>query len=132
MSRYIVTILLALALSASLLVPKQIVRYRACCYDSNGNLARHLCGCNSDDKAPAMSVKRTCCDPIITRFESNTKAPIVVAQASFKYDAHFDLLAQLPQTTLLEFSTDHGRIVVWDTGPPRAVDILSLHSRLNL
>ena len=132
MSRYIVTILLALALTANLLVPKQIVSYSACCYDSDGNLARHLCGCNSDSKEPAMSVRRTCCDPIITRFESITKAPIVDAPASVKYDTHSDFLAQLPQTALLEYSADHGRIVVWDTGPPHVGDTLSLHSRLNL
>jgi len=132
MSRYVITTLLALALAANLLVPKQIVRYRACCYDSNGNLALHLCGCKSDGKTSSMSVKRTCCDPMIARFNANPNSPVVEAPVTVKYDAHSDLIAEVPQASLLELSADYARVSFWDTGPPRTIDVLSLHSRLNL
>ena len=38
MKRCILSISLLTALTANLLVPRQIVRYRACCYDADGNL----------------------------------------------------------------------------------------------
>ena len=132
MSRYVLSITLVLAVTANLLVPQQIVRYRACCYDVNGKLALHLCGCQTDNKEPALSTKRRCCDPLITQLASRSIAPAVNEPASVKYDAHSEFTAEVPQAALLEISAAHARISVWDTGPPPCGDVLSLLSRLNI
>ena len=138
MNRYITTILLAIAIMANLLIPQQMVRYRPCCYDANGNLARHLCRCSCNDaddsggKVSRIGMRSTCCDPIVTHFTANLNAPVVTAAALVKYDSHSDFIAEMPQVQALELSVAETHVVVWDTGPPRTVDVLTLHSRLNL
>src|SRR5207244_2802812 len=109
MSRYITTTLLAFTIMANLLIPEQMVRYRPCCYDANGNLARHLCqcSCNNDGKVTRIGVRSTCCDPIFTRFNANPNAPVVIAPATVKYDSHSDFVAETTQVMALELSAAH-------------------------
>jgi hypothetical protein len=132
MKNCLVSITLLAAITANLLLPQQIVRYRACCYDVDGNLALHLCGCNPHHTETSIDTRRTCCDPTVIQFKSNSKARLVSSESPPKFDSFCEFQSEAPQAVLLALSEAQPRISVWDTGPPQPVDVLGFHSRLNL
>ena len=127
-SMWALTILLLLA---NLLVPQQIVRYKPCCYDSDGQLS----ACARFRTQNGAEIKgEDCCAPRVISLRAGNSAPTLQPTVIAGSSANDDVISDAA-TMPLQFSIRTTLVLVsaygCDAGPPWR-DILALHSRLNL
>lgn len=132
MKRVGIQLSVVFALTANLLLPQQIVSYRPCCYDQDGKLALHQCGCPDSGNEPSITERHECCEPIITQLLHGGATQTVVA-ASVKSPAPTQgALPVAPVKFDLSTHEAPAAVVFYDTGPPMLVGFLKLHSRFNI
>lgn len=116
---------------ANLLLPEQLIRYQACCYDDSGHLA--ACACERRADSRTSVIHDACCDPI--RHPLRPAPAPVVAQARDFCDLPFmdAVLAPIPPyhfAMLIEENLPDR--VMQNTGPPGDPQLLPLHCRFNI
>jgi len=121
-----ISVFLVVAVS---LLPHQIVTYKSCCYDENGTLALHQCGCSKDSK-PTLRERRECCEPTIHKLKSEN--PSLHAASIVIERAPLDVRVPEPLKNITVSSQPISFALVFETGPPAVDCLFVLETRLNL
>lgn len=122
----------ALALSANLLVPMQVMKYHACCLDEQGYPVLHQASCFTAKSDARITSLKDCCSPKVVKLR---QAPPQTGTQAANGNMESDGLAVLPQpprfTALWTYSSQ--LLATYpDTGPPGSGSLLPTLSRLNV
>lgn len=133
MRNTVLTLLAALAISANLLVPTQVMKYHACCLDEYGYPQLNQAPCCASKDSASLSSPNSCCNPKVVKLRQAPPQTGTQSITSGVSDSNsLAVLPQPPRFTARSEQVIETCTIYLDTGPPGSGSLLPILSRLNV